>query len=276
MLPQSWCPKPTNPWVPTPNLRERESGQCAVPSWPPVPPATLLILRRVIPLQPWLFSCAVSPRWPGRSTVTPVSPWSHRQSQTPHLSSTPQIHWSAWFLTYISVSETLVISCAKQSLGSCHPPHPTPPHPIRCFPNVPKVIIHPDCMLCYPCHLPFLHFLYLTHHQVYRFYFPNISWFSPPLSIFLDTLFVQATIISWLDYYWVGEVAQSCLTLCDPVDCSPPGSSIHGILQARILEWVAISSSRGSSWPRDQTQVSRIAGRCFNLWAIWEALQLLN
>ena len=45
------------------------------------------------------------------------------------------------------------------------------------------------------------------------------------------------------------EVTQSCLTLWDPVDCSPPGSSIHGILQARILEWVAISFSKGSSWP---------------------------
>ena len=45
------------------------------------------------------------------------------------------------------------------------------------------------------------------------------------------------------------EVTQSCLTLCDPVDCSPPGSSVHGILQARILEWVAISFSRGSSQP---------------------------
>ena len=57
------------------------------------------------------------------------------------------------------------------------------------------------------------------------------------------------------------EVAQSCPTLCDPVDCSPPGSSVHGILQARILEWVAISFSRGSSRPRDRTQVSGIAGR---------------
>ena len=61
------------------------------------------------------------------------------------------------------------------------------------------------------------------------------------------------------------EVAQSCLTLCDPVDCRPPGSSVPGILQARILEWVAISFSKGSSRPRDRTQVSRIAGRCFNL-----------
>ena len=46
--------------------------------------------------------------------------------------------------------------------------------------------------------------------------------------------------------------AESCLTLCDPMDCSPPGSSVHGILQARILEWAAISSSRGSFQPRDR------------------------
>ena len=55
-------------------------------------------------------------------------------------------------------------------------------------------------------------------------------------------------------------VAQSCPTLCDPVDCSPPGSSVHGILQARTLEWVARPSSRGSCQPRDQTQISRTAG----------------
>ena len=59
-------------------------------------------------------------------------------------------------------------------------------------------------------------------------------------------------------------VTRSCPTLCDSVDCSPPGSSIHGILQARILEWVAISFSRGSSWPRDWAQVSCIAGKRFN------------
>ena len=62
------------------------------------------------------------------------------------------------------------------------------------------------------------------------------------------------------------EVAQSCPTLCDPMDCSLPGSSVHGIFQARILEWVAISFSRGSSWPRDRTQVSGIVGRCFTVW----------
>ena len=57
----------------------------------------------------------------------------------------------------------------------------------------------------------------------------------------------------------------SRVTLCDPVDCSLPGSSVHGILQARILEWVTISFSRGSSRLRDRTRVSHIGGRCFNV-----------
>ena len=60
--------------------------------------------------------------------------------------------------------------------------------------------------------------------------------------------------------------AQSCLTLCSPLDCSPPGSSAHRILQARILEWVAISFSRGFSQPRGRTWVSWIASRFFTVW----------
>ena len=60
-------------------------------------------------------------------------------------------------------------------------------------------------------------------------------------------------------------VAQWYPTLCDHMDCSPPGSSIHGILQARILEWVAFPHSKGSSGPRDQTQVSRTTGICFTI-----------
>ena len=63
------------------------------------------------------------------------------------------------------------------------------------------------------------------------------------------------------------EVTQSCLTLCDPMDCSPPGSSTHGTFQARVLEWIAISFSRGSSQPRDRTRVSCTVGRCFTVWA---------
>ena len=82
---------------------------------------------------------------------------------------------------------------------------------------------------------------------------------------------------AWCQWYALkeseSEVAQSCPTLCDPVGCSLPGSSLHGILQARILEWVAISYSRGSSRPRDRIQVSRIAGRRFNL---QDALTLLK
>jgi len=61
------------------------------------------------------------------------------------------------------------------------------------------------------------------------------------------------------------EVAQSCPTLFDPMDCNVPNSSIHGIFQARVWEWVAISFSRGSSQPRNQTQVSHIVGRHFTV-----------
>ena len=62
-------------------------------------------------------------------------------------------------------------------------------------------------------------------------------------------------------------VAQSYLTLCNPMDCSPPGSSVPGILQARILDWVAILFSKESSWPRNETQISRIADRFFTVTA---------
>ena len=72
---------------------------------------------------------------------------------------------------------------------------------------------------------------------------------------------------------------QSCLTLCDSMDCSPPGSSVHGILQARTLEWVAVPSSWGSSPPRDGTLVSYVpalAGGFFTTSATWEAPVLLQ
>ena len=68
------------------------------------------------------------------------------------------------------------------------------------------------------------------------------------------------------------EVAQSCPTLCDPMDCSLPRSSVDGIFQARVLEWGAISFSRGSFWPRDQTQVLRTVGRRFTVQATREVL----
>ena len=66
------------------------------------------------------------------------------------------------------------------------------------------------------------------------------------------------------------QLLQSCPTLCDPMDCHLPGFSVHGSFQVRILNWVAMLSSRGYSWPRDQTRVSCIAGRFFTYWITWE------
>ena len=85
----------------------------------------------------------------------------------------------------------------------------------------------------------------------------------------------------WLDVQDVAWklqvlVAQLCPTLCDPMDYSLPGSSVHGILQARILEWVAIPFSRGSSQPRDRTWFSCIAGGFFTVWATRAAQKLPN
>ena len=94
-------------------------------------------------------------------------------------------------------------------------------------------------------------------------------------NIFMNVLceMVESTI--WL-CPWEGlhgVHAQSCPTLWDPMDCSPPGSSVRRILWARILEWVAIPCSNGSSWPRDQNQVSYTAGGFFAVWATREALK---
>ena len=72
-------------------------------------------------------------------------------------------------------------------------------------------------------------------------------------------------------HYIMCVCAQSYPTLCDPLDCSPPGFSVHGISQARILEQVAISSSRGSFWPRDRTCSCCIGRWILYQWATWEA-----
>ena len=75
------------------------------------------------------------------------------------------------------------------------------------------------------------------------------------------------------------KLLQARPTFCNPMDHSPPGSSVRGILQARILEWVAISSSRGSFWPRDWTQVSTfpaLAGGFFTARATWEAHGMIS
>ena len=97
----------------------------------------------------------------------------------------------------------------------------------------------------------------------------NLKLGLPVLFCFLSRLFIFA--LSWK---CVCSVTQSCPSLCTPLGCSPPVSSVHGISQARILKWIAISSSRGSSWPRDWTWVSCVScigRRILHHWAIWEA-----
>ena len=84
--------------------------------------------------------------------------------------------------------------------------------------------------------------------------------------------FTALSLIPWnneehiIRYLTEWKIFWSCPTLCNLMDCSLPGSSVHGISQARIPEWVAISFFRGSSQPRDRTQVSCIAGRFFTIW----------
>ena len=77
--------------------------------------------------------------------------------------------------------------------------------------------------------------------------------------------------LAWPNDRYVCLVAQFCLTLCNPMDCNLPGSSVHGVFQARILEWVAIPFSRGFSGPRDRTHVSCFAGGFFTTSATREA-----
>ena len=94
-----------------------------------------------------------------------------------------------------------------------------------------------------------------------------------------DEVFIPQVVIYWgLSVKWLNVRVCLCVLsrfhhvqLRDPMDCSPPGFSVHGILQARILEWVATPSSRESSRPRDWTQISRIAGGFLTVWAAKEA-----
>ena len=84
----------------------------------------------------------------------------------------------------------------------------------------------------------------------------------------LQLMFSNPSIFSSVGFAGMhAKPCQSCPTLCSPVHCSPPGFSVHGILQARILEWVAMPSSRGSSRPRDQIQVSCVS--CIGRWVLY-------
>ena len=116
--------------------------------------------------------------------------------------------------------------------------------------------------------------------------FFRLAWWSQPLwsHIILYITSPNLNFLIWKTLSLISEPwmhaksLQSCLTLCKPIDCSLPGSSVHGILQAGILEWVAMPSSRGSSWPRDQTHVSYVScrgNRFFTASATWKPSQSL-
>ena len=95
---------------------------------------------------------------------------------------------------------------------------------------------------------------------------------SPPSSQL--SKMVASLVVQWIRI--LSRLAQSCPTHCNPMDCSLPGSSVHGIFQAIVLEWIVISFSRGSSQPRDWTQVSLIVDRRFTVWATREVPRLIQ
>ena len=103
--------------------------------------------------------------------------------------------------------------------------------------------------------------LSLESDQVRGKHFLQKAWLNEPMSSFLSKGKSSRQLLTV-----GGSIVKSCLTLCDPMDCSPPGSSVHGNFHARTLEWVAISSSRGSSRPKDWTHISCIGRRILYHW----------
>ena len=97
------------------------------------------------------------------------------------------------------------------------------------------------------------------------------DWFQIRKGVCQDCILSPCLFNLYAEWKW-SEVAQLCLTPSDPMDCSPPGSSAHGILQARILEWVAMPSSRGSSHPEIEPKSPTLQVSYFTIWATREAI----
>ena len=111
----------------------------------------------------------------------------------------------------------------------------------------------------------FLTVLETRDNSVVNFSSPQIlfSYFLLPWTF----LFLFIFLLKYVCAAAAAKSLQLCPSLCDPMDCSSPGSSVHGILQARILEWVAMPFSRGSSWPRDSTCDSYVS--CIGRWVLY-------
>ena len=139
-------------------------------------------------------------------------------------------------------------------------PAPSPSHPSR--------LIQSPC-LSFLSHTANSRWLSLTYGNVSFHVTLSIHLtLSSPLSMSIKLFFLSVSPLS----EWVSAVVHLSPIFCDPMDCSLPGSLVHGIIQARILKWVSISFSRGSSRPRDRTRVSHIVGRCFTIWATREVM----
>ena len=118
-----------------------------------------------------------------------------------------------------------------------------------------------------------LYFVVQNSRKIVLVFFQKFWYFFPKTNHYFFKYFFSL-FFHWRNNMLIeseSEVTQSCLTLFDPMDCSLPGSSVHGIFQARVLEWVVIFFSKESSWPKDWTWVSCIAGRSFTVWATREA-----
>ena len=129
----------------------------------------------------------------------------------------------------------------------------------------------------YICHLEYIYVYKHIHIHTYAYTYIHICMCVNMYVYFfqMDNLYIVLYMLACM----CAKSLQSCPTLCDPLDCSPPRSSVHGILQARILEWVTMPSSRGSSQPRDQTHISlspALANGFFTTSAIWKAEQSSN
>ena len=131
------------------------------------------------------------------------------------------------------------------------------------FNNMNICSIHIRCE--WSCSLPCISDCWCSLNSITSHPVSSLSqWLFLPGSLSASPYMSAAALVWW----------PSHVNSCDPMDDSPPGSTVHGILLARILEWVAISFSRGSSQPRNQTQVSCIAGRFFTHWAVMEVQRI--
>ena len=197
----------------------------------------------------WLEHC----RWPLHVTLGFLTAWWPQGSQTAYVMVSWLVFYDpVWEATHcfcpIWLVETVICPCRlkRQDIDD--------PHSVeRCQ------------RICGPCVK-----LSTEKSDIYtlcnQFYFPRI-WAHEGKCLFSLSRLNHA---SWMRSYTAViacSVAQSCLILCNPIDCSPPGSSVHGISQARILEWVAIPFFRGSSWPKDWTHISYIS--CTGRWILY-------